>query len=236
MTVLDGMCALLNDVRAKDYYEINIRRMIPHGIAHRLDDADFIIVYNRQCRLPESADPSKTYFGDVDLPNGSYELHRGLKGGDSLVVPKTAPKKKLHIVPFNDDAVFSLKVSYKASELLPEHQNGEYVTQLMTSGIVTFKEATMSGNTQYCVYADDVWCGVVFDDQTNGWVIRKEIVKTLMGKEYSFVGIPETGVKSNTNSFTTSTGKVRTAQVLNFKLAESYPVSVQGVESLPVAV
>ena len=152
-----------------------------------------------------------------------------------MIVPKAAPKKKLHVVPYSNDAVFSLKVTYKASELLPEHQNGEYVTGLMANSTITFKETTMAGNIQYCVYAGDVWCGSVFDDQTNGWVLRKEVVKTLLGNNYSFVEIPRTGVKSNTNSFTTSTGNVRTAQVLSFKLAKPGIVPVQDVTPLAVA-
>jgi len=230
LTVLDGMVALLNDVRSSDFYEINLRRIIPHNLAPLLDEASHIIVHNRQCRLPENVDPSKTYFGDVALANGGYEIHRDLKGGVSLIISKTASKNKLNIVPFNESAKFSLKVSYKASELLPEHQNGEYVTGLMTNSTVTFKETTMTGNTQYCVYVGDIWIGSVFDDQTNGWVLRKEIAKTLMGKEYVLTGVPQTGVKTNTNSFTTSTGKARTAQVLTFT-QQAKPVE----ERLPLA-
>jgi hypothetical protein len=216
LTVLDGMVALLNDVKALDYYEINLRREIPRYLSPLLGQANHIIVYNRKCRLPENADPSKTYFGDVVLPNGSYEIHRDLKGGVSLIIPKPVPKDKGNIIPFNEKAEFSLKVSYKASELLPEHQNGEYVTCLMADNPVMFKETTMSGNAQYCVYAGDTWVGTIFDDQTNGWVLRKEIAKTLMDKEYTLVKVPRTGVKSDTNSFTTSTGKMRTAQILTF--------------------
>jgi len=217
LTVLDGMCALLDDVRTTDFYEINLRREIPRFLAHLLDKTNHIIIYNRRCRLPESIDPSKTYFGDVDLADGSYEVSRDLKGGISLIIPKATPKDRLNIVPFNESAEFSLKISYKASELLPEHQNGEYVTQLMANTAVTFKETTMSGNVQYCVYAGDTWIGTIFDDQTNGWVLRKEIVKTLMGKDYVLINVPHTGVKSNTNSFTTGTGKARTAQILTFQ-------------------
>ena len=77
----------------------------------------------------------------------------------------------------------------------------------------------MSGNTQYCVYAGDTWVGSIFDDQTNTWVLKKEIARTLIGKEYSFAGVPRTGVKTNSNSFTTSTGSPRTAQVLSFTRA-----------------
>jgi hypothetical protein len=166
----------------------------------------------------------------VCLTNGSYELHRGLKGGASLIIPKTAPKKKLNYVPFNESAEFSLKVSYKASELSPENQNGEYVTRLMADNAVTFRESTMKGNVQYCVYAGETWVGAIFDDQSNGWVLRKEIVKTLLGKEYAFAGIPLTGVKTNSNSFTTGAGKARTAQVLTFT-AQAKPA----VERLPIA-
>jgi hypothetical protein len=216
LTALDGMVALLNDVRTTDFFEINLRRSIPRHLAPLLNEAGHIVIYNRQCRLPERIDPSKTYFGDFALPNGSYELHRDLKGGVSLIIPKSAPKDKLHIVPYNDTAVFSLKVSYKASELMPGHQNGEYVTQLMAGNVVTFQEATLGANTQYAVYAGDTWVGTIFEDQSNGWVLRKEIVKTLLGKEYSLLNIPRTGVKINTNSFTTGTGKARTAQVLTF--------------------
>ncbi len=78
LTVLDGMVALLNDVKTVDYYDIRIRHIIPEATTH-------LIVYNRRCRLPESIDPDKTYFGDINLPNGSYELHRDLKGGVSLM-------------------------------------------------------------------------------------------------------------------------------------------------------
>ena len=46
--------------------------------------------------------------------------------------------------------------------------------------------------------------------------------KTLMGKEYALIDIPRTGVKTNSNSFTTGTGKVRTAQILTF--AQAKPV------------
>jgi len=216
LMVLDGMVALLDNVKSADYYEVNLRREIPRHLAHLLNKASHIIVYNRMYRLPENADSSKTYFGDVALPNGSYELHRDLKGGVSMIIPKPVLKDRLNSIPFNDSADFSLKVSYKASELLPEHQNGEYVTGLMANGIVTFKETTMAGNTQYCVYAGDTWVGTVFDDQTNGWVLRKEVIKTLMDKEYILKCVPRTGIKTNTNSYTTSTGKARTAQILTF--------------------
>jgi hypothetical protein len=234
LIVLDGMCALLNDVRTTDFYEINLRREIPRYLAHLLGEAGHIIVYNRRCRLPMNTDPSKTYFGDVALANGSYEVHRDLKGGASLIIPKPAPKDRLNVVPFNANAEFSLKISYKASELLPEHQNGEYVTRLMADSIVTFKETTMAGNAQYCVYAGDTWVGAIFDDQSNGWVLRKEIAKTLMDKEYVFVSIPRTGVKSNTNSFTTGTGKARTAQILTFVHIQAKPVGERLPTSVPV--
>jgi len=223
LMVLDGMVALLDNVKSADYYEVNLRREIPRHLAHLLNQASHIIVYNRMCRLPENADPSKTYFGDVALPNGSYELHRNLKGGVSMIIPKPVPKDRLNTIPFNDSAEFSLKVSYKASELLPEHQNGEYITELMSNSTVTFKETTMTGNTQYCVYAGDTWVATVFDDQTNDWVLRKEITRTLMGKEYSLKCVPRTGVKIDTNSFITGTGKVRTAQILTF-IAQAKPV------------
>ncbi|MCL2047381.1 MAG: RNA dependent RNA polymerase [Defluviitaleaceae bacterium] len=230
LTVLDGMVALLNDVRAIDYYEINLRREIPRGQVELLDSADYIIVYNRQCRLPERLDPSKTYFGDMPLPNGRYELYRGIKGGVSLIVPKPA-RDKANVIPFNATAEFSLKISYKASELSPDNQNGGHVTQLMANSGVTFRESTIKGNVQYCVYAGEAWVGTVFDDQSNGWVLRKEIVKTLLGNEYVLVGIPKTGVKTNSNSFTTSTGKARSAQVLTFIKAQAKPVG----ERLPIA-
>jgi len=236
LTVLDGMVALLDDVKAVDYYEINLYHEIPQPLARTLsrllDKVNHVIVYNRQFRLPESADPSKTYYGNVALANGSYEIHRDLKGGVSLIIPKAALKDRLNTLPFNDSAEFSLKVSYKASELSPENQNGEYVTQLMANGTITFKETTITGNTQYCVYAGDTLVGTVFDDQakSNGWVLRKEVVKTLLGKEYSLLNVPRTGVKTNSNSFTTSTGKPRTAQILTFVQAK--PVK----ERLPLAV
>jgi hypothetical protein len=231
LTVLDGMVALLDNVKTTDYYDFSLRREIPRNIAHLLNEASHIIVYSNKCRLPENVDPSKTYFGDVALANGSYEIHRDLKGGVSLIIPKPAQKDRLNLVPFNDSAEFSLKVSYKASELLPEHQNGEYVTELMDNNAVTFKETTMTGNTQYCVYVGDVWVGIIFDDQTNGWVLRKEIAKTLMGKDYALKCVPRTGVKTDTNSFTTGTGKARTAQILTF-IAQAKPVR----ERLPLAV
>ena len=236
LTALDGMVALLNDVRTTDFYEINLRRSIPRHLAPLLSEAGHIVIYNRQCRLPERIDPSKTYFADVALPNGSYELHRDLKGGVSLIIPKSAPKDKLHIVPYNDFAEFSLKVSYKASELMPEHQNGEYVTRLMANSVVTFQEATLSANTQYAVYAGDTWVGTIFDDQSNGWVLRKEIVKTLLGKEYTLLNIPCTGVKINTNSFTTGTGKARSAQVLTFTQAKPVEERVYAATPVPMAV
>jgi len=220
LAVLDGMCALLSDVRATDFYEINLRREIPRTLAGLLDDAAHIIVYNRKCRLPENIDPSKTYFGDISLANGSYEIQRDLKGGISLIIPKATPKGRLHTIPFNADAKFSLKVSYKASELLPQHQNGEHVIRLMANSTVTFKETTMAGNTQYCVYAGDTWVGTIFDDQSNGWVLRKEIVKTLIGNEYVFISVPRTGVKTDSNSFFTGTGKSRSAQILTFSQAK----------------
>jgi hypothetical protein len=44
-------------------------------------------------------------------------------------------------------------------------------------------------------------------------------MKTLTGKEYNFVGIPRTGVKTNSNSFVTGSGTYRTAQVLTFSQA-----------------
>ena len=146
-------------------------------------------------------------------------------------MPKPTPKDRLNIIPFNERAEFSLKVSYKASELLPEHQNGEYVTGLMANNNVTFKETTIVGNTQYCVYVGDTWVGTIFDDQANGWVLRKEITKTLMGKEYMLTNIPITGVKTNSNSFTTNTGKARTAQILTFAFVQAKPVE----ERLPLA-
>ncbi len=141
-----------------------------------------------------------------------------MKGNISLIVPRTV-KHKLNRIPYSDNAKFSIKVSYKASELLPEHRNGEYVTGLMTTAPVTFRETTMDGNTQYCVYAGDTWAGTVFDDQANTWVLRKEVMRTLTGREYSFAGVPRTGVKTNSNSFMTGRGLPRTAQVLTFALA-----------------
>ena len=75
-------------------------------------------------------------------------------------MPKPVPKHKLNVIPFNAISEFSLKVSYKASELLTENQNGEYVTKLMTDSVVTFRETTMNGNIQYSVYAGDVWVRV----------------------------------------------------------------------------
>ncbi|MCL2873856.1 MAG: RNA dependent RNA polymerase [Defluviitaleaceae bacterium] len=216
LTLPDGMVALLDDVKTADYYEINLCKEVPRYLAQLLDQAAHIIVYNRRCRLPESVDPGKTYFGDVALTNGSYEVYRDLKGGISLIIPKIPSKDRLNMLPFKDSAEFSLKVSYKASELLPENQNGEYVTQLMADGTVTFKETTMTGNMQYCVYVDDIWVGTVFDDKANGWVLRKEIVKSLLGKDYSLLNILRTGAKTNSNSFTTGTGRLRTAQILTF--------------------
>jgi len=234
LVVLDGMCALLDNVRTTDYYEINLLREMAHSNARTLSrvvgKATHVIVYNRKIRLPENVDPSKTYFGNVTLPNGSYEVHRDLKGSISLIVPKPTPKDRLNIVPINESLPFSFKVSYKASELSLEHQNGEYVTRLMAAGIVTFMESTMKGNVQYCVYADDTWVGTIFNDQANGWVMRKEVVKTLMGNAYVFISVPKTGVKTNSNSFVTGTGKMRSAQVLTF--AQAKPVK----ERLPLAV
>jgi hypothetical protein len=211
LSVLDGMVALLSDVKDVDFYEIMIKRELPLAATH-------LIVYNRKCRLPESVYPGKTYFGDVSLPNGSYEIHRDLKGGVSLIVPRTA-KNKLNHIPYSETAKFSIKVSYKASELLPEHRNGEYVTGLLADHPVSFRETTMDGNTQYCVYAGDTWAGTVFDDQTNTWVLRKEVMKLLTDREYSFIGVPRTGVKTNSNSFVTGKGVPRTAQVLTFMQA-----------------
>jgi hypothetical protein len=224
LTVLDGMIALLNDVRATDFYEINLRRKIPRNLNHLtdlLEKADYVIVYNRRFRLSESIDPTKTYFGEAALPNGRYELNRDLKGGVSLIIPKAASKNKLNHIPFKENAEFSLKVSYKASELSPVNKNGEYITGLMAGSPVTFCETTIKGNIQYCVYVGDIWVGTIFDDQSNGWVLRKEIVKTLFGKEYALVGIPRTGIKTNSNSFTTSTGKARSAQVLTFRAGKA---------------
>jgi len=172
----------------------------------------------------------------VTLPNGSYEVHRDLKGSISLIIPKPTPKDRLNAVPFNEDAQFNLKVSYKASELSSEHQNGEYVTRLMSTGAVTFKETTMNGNAQYCVYAGDTWVGTVFDDQSNGWVLRKEIVRTLMGNEYVFIGVPHAGVKTNSNSFTTGTGKMRTAQILTFAQAKPVKDRVPLAAPIPAAI
>lgn len=123
-------------------------------------------------------------------------------------------------------------MSYKASELSQAHQNGEYVTGLMKNSTVTFKETTMNGNAQYCVYAGDTWVGTLFDDQSNGWVLRKEIARTLMGKEYVLQNVPSIGVKTNTNSFTTGTGKARTAQILTFA-AQAKPVKERISASLP---
>jgi hypothetical protein len=214
LTVLDGMVALLSDVRTVDYYDIKIHRNVP-------DNATHLIVYNRRFRFSENVCAEKKYFGDVNLPNGSYELHRDLKGGISLIIPKTAPKEKINFIPVNDTTHFSLKISYKASELLPEHQNGEYVTQLMAENTVTFKETTINGNKQFCVYAGDTWVGTLFDDHANTWVLKKEIARTLSGKEYNFVGIPRTGKKVNSNSFVTGAGNPRTAQVLTFVQAQS---------------
>ena len=204
LTVLDGMIALLIDVKTVDYYDIKIRDIIP-------DEATHLIVYQRRCRLPENINPDKTYFGDVNLLNGSYELHRDLKSNISLIVPKPAPKNKLNVIPVNELSEFSLKISYKASELLPENQNGEYVTKLMNNSVVTFRESTMNGNLQYCVYVGDVWVGTIFDDQNNKWVLQKEVVRTLKENNYRFVRIPKTGVKTDSNSFITGNGTRRTA-------------------------
>jgi len=88
LTVLDGMVALLDNVKTTDYYDFSLRREIPRNIAHLLNEASHIIVYSNKCRLPENVDPNKTYFGDVALANGSYEIHRDLKGGVSLIIPK----------------------------------------------------------------------------------------------------------------------------------------------------
>jgi len=233
LTVVDGMCALLNDVRTTDFYEINLYHEIPHNLTHLLGDASHVIVYNRQIRLPEIVDPSKSYFGDVSLANGCYEVYRDLKGGISLIIPKSAPKNKLHMVPFNENAEFSIKVSYKASELRPDHQNGEYVTSLMADRTITFMETTMAGNTQYCVYANDIWVGTVFDDQRNNWVLRKAIIRTLLGNDYVFSKVPHIGVKTNANSFVTGTGKARTAQILTFVQAK--PVQEQMPLATPVS-
>ncbi len=90
------------------------------------------------------------------------------------------------------------------------------MTQLMVDSIVTFRETTLGGNVQYCVYVGDMWVGTVFDDQSNKWVLRKEVVRTLTGNEYRFVGVPRTGVKTDSNSFVTSNGNYRTARVLTF--------------------
>ena len=87
------------------------------------------------------------------------------------------------------------------------------------------KETTIGGNSQYCVYTGDTWVGVIFDDQRNNWVLRKEIARTLMGNEYTFTGVPRIGTKTDTNSFVTSTGNARTAQVLSFIQAK--PVEEQ---------
>lgn len=212
LTALDGMVALLSDVRRVDYFDIRVRHSIPAAATH-------LIVHNRRFRLPESVCAKRIYFGEVNLPDGSYELHRDLKGGISIIVPRVA-KHKLNIIPYNDEARFSLKISYKASELAPENQHGAYVTRLMANSIVSFRETTMNGNTQYCVYAGDTWVGTLFDDQTNTWVLKKDIALTLMGKVYSFVGVPRTGAKVNSNTFITATGKARTAQVLTFMLAD----------------
>ena len=236
LVVLDGMCALLNEVRTTDFFEIDLRSEVPHSLAYLLDEADHIIVHNRRCRLPVSIDPNKTYFGDVTLANGSYEIHHDLKGGMSLIIPKAAPKDKLHLVPFNDDAEFSLKVSYKSSELMPENKNGEYVTRLMAGSAITFKVATIASNQQYFVYAGDTWVGTIFDDQSNGWVLRKEIVKTLVGREYVLINVPHTGIKVNSNSFTTSSGKARTAQILTFSQAKPVKDRVPLAAQTPAAI
>jgi len=45
-------------------------------------------------------------------------------------------------------------------------------------------------------------------------------VRTLTGKEYRFVGVPRTGKTTDSNSFITSTGVHRTAQVLTFVQAD----------------
>ena len=209
IVVLDGMVALLSDLRAIDYYEIKIRHVIP-------DEADHLIVYKRRFRLPEKVCPQKNYFGDVSLPNGSYELHRDLKGGVSLIVPKTADKNRLNVLPFNDTSEFSLKVSYKSGELQPEHQNGEYVTALLAGSVIKFTISTINNNTQYCVHAGDTWVGTIFDDQSNTWVLRKEAAALLLDNEYIFVGVPRTGKNADSNSFVTSNGNPRTAQVLTF--------------------
>jgi len=236
LVVLDGMCVLLDNVRTTDFYEINLFREMPNAHARillrEIDKASHVIVYNRRFRLPESINPGKTYFGNVALANGSYEIHRDLKGGCSLIIPKSTPKGRLNVIPFNENAEFSLKVSYKASELSPENQNGEYVTRLMAENAVTFHETTMNGNSKYCVYAGDVWVGTIFDDQKNGWVLRKEITRTLMGKKYALKAIPRTGTKTNSNSFTTSTGKARTAQILTFAV-QAKPVEERISAKMP---
>jgi len=236
LTVLDGMVALLDDVKTVDYYEVNLCREAPRYLAQLLNEASHIIVYNKKCRLPESIDPKKTYFGDVALANGSYEVHRDLKGDISLIIPKAAHKDRLNIIPFNDDAEFSLKISYKSSELLPENQNGEYVTKLMANNTIKFRATTIAGNTQYCVYAADTWVGTVFDDQANGWVLRKDVVKTLIGKDYTFKNVPRTGAKNDTNSFITGTGNPRTAQILTFIQAKPVEERLSIASHNPIAI
>jgi len=221
LVALDGMAALLSDLRTVDYYDISVNlageQIIPPQATH-------LIVYNKRFRLPESICPDKTYFGNqAPLPNGSYEIHRDLKGEVSLIIPKATPKGRLNTLPFSDTAEFSLKISYKASELSAEHQNGEYVTGLMRGGyadgdtsVVTFRETTMDGNKQFCVFVEDIWVGIVFDDQGNDWVLKRDVVKALAGNNYVLAGIPRTGVKTDSNSFKTKNGNYRTAQVLSF--------------------
>ncbi len=221
LTVLDGICILLDSVKTIDYFNIKLKHIIP-------DEASHVIVYNRQMRLLESVDPTKTYFGDVLLANGSYELHRNLKGSVSLIIPKPTPKDKINLIPFSKTTEFSVKVSYKASELAPEHQNGNYVFGLLNNSTVTFKESTMQGNLQYCIYAGDVWVGTVFSDKSNHWVLQKDIVKTLIGNEYKFICAPKTGIKVNSNSITTSTGSYRSAQILMFR--QSAAVDIINIE------
>jgi hypothetical protein len=171
-------------------------------------------------RLPDYTDPSKKYIGKVMLANGCYEIHRDLKGSASLIIPKPLSKDRLNVIPFNREAAFSLKLSYRASELSPENKHGEYVAALMAAAPVSFREITMQGNIQYGVFAGDTWVATVFDDSANAWVLKKEIVRTLLGNGYAFVGIPRTGRKTDGNSFVTSTGKYRSAQIITFKKRE----------------
>lgn len=228
---LDGIVGLLDDINHIKYYDLKLNTDIPLEAKH-------LIVYRKKYRLPETLDNSKSYIGSVNLPNGAYEIHRNLKGSASLIIPRSLSPNHVKVIPTSPQTEFHLKISYKASELSEEHRNGEYVSSLMAKAPIAIKEITLDGNIQYGVFVSKTWVGTVFSDQANKWVLTKEVVRSLIGNQYRYIGTPiitkgniisakrATAVIDSNSSIVGTTGKVRSAQVITLRQIIDDSISV----------